>query len=155
MQIADLKCFYLYKVMNKCWWDVFFIPPRDVLYNYFSFVHFGVTQQPSGTFRNKPPITTDRNENSKLKTHSVWKSQKKSHSTLRAKRATFTIWMDKSSLKMPKIVQFGEFLKTEDCNQTVFSVTRQVNFWKVKNAKNQIMHYVYLAVEQCYQKVYK
>ena len=28
--------------------------------------------------------------------HSVWKSQKKSHSTLRAKRATFTFWMDKS-----------------------------------------------------------
>ena len=107
MQIADLKCFYLYKVMNKCWWDVFFIPPRDVLYNYFSFVHFGVTQQPSGTFRNKPPITTDRNENSKLRTHSVWKSQKKSHSTLRAKRATFTFWVDKSWLKMPKI---GEFI---------------------------------------------
>ena len=56
-----------------------------------------------------------------------------SHSTLRAKRASFSFWMDKSSLKMPKIVQFGEFLKTEDCNQTVFSVTRQVNFWKGKN----------------------
>ena len=27
--------------------------------------------------------------------HSVWKSQKKSHSTLRAKRATFTFWMGK------------------------------------------------------------
>ena len=26
--------------------------------------------------------------------HSVWKSQKKSHSTLRAKRATFTFWVD-------------------------------------------------------------
>ena len=29
--------------------------------------------------------------------------QKKSHSTLRAKRATFTFWVDKSSLKRPKI----------------------------------------------------
>ena len=29
-------------------------------------------------------------------THSVWKSQKKSHSTLQAKRATFTFWVDKS-----------------------------------------------------------
>ena len=38
--------------------------------------------------------------------------RKKSHSTLRAKRATFTFWLDKSSLKMPKMVQFGEFLKT-------------------------------------------
>ena len=28
--------------------------------------------------------------------HGVWKSQKKSHSTLRAKRATFTFWMDES-----------------------------------------------------------
>ena len=35
--------------------------------------------------------------------HSVWKSPKKSHSLLRAKRATFTFWVDKSSLKMPKL----------------------------------------------------
>ena len=28
--------------------------------------------------------------------HGVWKSQKKSYSTLRAKRATFTFWLDKS-----------------------------------------------------------
>ena len=28
--------------------------------------------------------------------HGVWKSQKKSHSTLRAKRARFTFWVDKS-----------------------------------------------------------
>ena len=35
----------------------------------------------------------------KMFRHSVWKSQKKSHSTLRTKRATFT---NKSSLKMPK-----------------------------------------------------
>ena len=33
--------------------------------------------------------------------HGVWKSQKKSHST-RAKRATFTFWVDKSSLKEAK-----------------------------------------------------
>ena len=38
--------------------------------------------------------------------HGVWKSQKKSHSTLRAKRATFRFWVDKSSLKMPKNGQF-------------------------------------------------
>ena len=31
-----------------------------------------------------------------LPPHSVWKSQKKSHSTLRAQRATFTFWVDKS-----------------------------------------------------------
>ena len=34
--------------------------------------------------------------------HAVWKSQKKSHSTLRAKRATFTYWLDKSWLKRQK-----------------------------------------------------
>ena len=28
--------------------------------------------------------------------YGVWKSQKKSHSSLRAKRATYTFWMDKS-----------------------------------------------------------
>ena len=49
--------------------------------------------------------------------HGVWRSQKKSHSTLQAKRAKF--WVDKSWLKMPKMVNFGEFLKT--------SATRQGN----------------------------
>ena len=36
--------------------------------------------------------------------HGVWKSEKKSHSSTRAKRATFTFWVDKSSFKTPKIV---------------------------------------------------
>ena len=31
-----------------------------------------------------------------LQSHSVWKSQEKYHSTLQAKRATFTFWVDKS-----------------------------------------------------------
>ena len=39
--------------------------------------------------------------------HSVWKSLKKSHSTLRAKRATFTFCVAKSSLKMPKLKTSG------------------------------------------------
>ena len=55
--------------------------------------------------------------------HGVWKSQKKSHSTLRAKRATFTFWVDKSSLKMPKDVQFWRVfenlkLAVKQCYQT-------------------------------------
>ena len=45
--------------------------------------------------------------------HGVWKSQKKSHPTLRAKRAKLTFWMDKSWLKMPKMVFFGKFLKID------------------------------------------
>ena len=63
--------------------------------------------------------------------HGVWKSQKKSHSTLRAKRATFTFRVDKSSLKMPKMVHFGEFLKTWSLRLN--SVTRQVSFNRTKN----------------------
>ena len=41
---------------------------------------------------------------------------KKSHSTLRAKRATFTIWVDNSLLKM---VDLTSFWKPEACGQTV------------------------------------
>ena len=48
---------------------------------------------------------------SQLTCHGVWKSQKKSHSSLRAKRAKFTFWVDKNSSKMPKNVNFGQFLK--------------------------------------------
>ena len=62
--------------------------------------------------------------------HGVWKSQKKSHSTLRAKRATYTFRVDKSSLKMPKMVHFGEFLKTWRLWSN--SVTRHVTFNRTK-----------------------
>ena len=43
--------------------------------------------------------------------HGVWKSQKKSHSTLRAERATFTFWVDKSSFKNAKNGPIFENLK--------------------------------------------
>ena len=55
--------------------------------------------------------------------HAVWKSQKKSHSTLGAKRATFTFWVDKSWFKMPKMVNLAIFLKTWGLRWN--SVTRQ------------------------------
>ena len=77
--------------------------------------------------------------------HGVWKSQKKSHSTLRAKRATFTFWVDKSWLKMPKMVHFGEFLKTWSLRSN--SVTREVSFNRTKiggkcqNWKIQMQHF--------------
>ena len=77
--------------------------------------------------------------------HSVWKSQKKSHSTLRAKRATFTFWVDNSSSKMPKMVNFGDFLKTWNLRSN--SVTRQVTFNRTKivrkcqNWKAQMRHF--------------
>ena len=55
--------------------------------------------------------------------HSVWKSQKKSHSTLRAKRATNTFWVDKNQLKM---FHFWELLKTLSLESN--SVARLVIF---------------------------
>ena len=45
------------------------------------------------------------------------KISEKSHSTLRAKRATFTI--DKTSLKMPKMANLSRFWKPLSCGQTV------------------------------------
>ena len=54
-----------------------------------------------------------------LHTHGVWKSQKKSHSRLRAKRATFTFWVDRSSSKW-SIWRVFENLKlaVKQCYQT-------------------------------------
>ena len=73
------------------------------------------------------------------KNHVVWKSKKKSHSTL------LTFWMDKSKLKMPKIVHFGEFLQIWSLRSN--SVTRQVSFnrtnigGKRQNSKIQMRHF--------------
>ena len=56
----------------------------------------------------------------------VVEHHKKSHSTLRAKWATFIFWVAKSVLKMPNMFNVGEFLKTWSLRSN--SVTRQVNF---------------------------
>ena len=62
--------------------------------------------------------------------------RKKSHSTLRAKRAVFTFEVDKSSLKMAKIVSLASFWKPEACSQTLLP---DRSIWKgqklVKNVK--------------------
>ena len=58
------------------------------------------------------------------------KITKKSHSTLRAKRAKFTFWVDKSSFKMPKKCLFWRFF--ENLKFASNSVTRQVTFKKDK-----------------------
>ena len=64
---------------------------------------------------------------------------------MRAKRAMLTFWVDKSKLKMPKIVHFGEFLKTWSLRSN--SVTRQVIFNRTKigrkrqNSKFQMRHF--------------
>ena len=70
--------------------------------------------------------------------HSVWKSQKKSLA-IRAKQDTFAFWVDKRSLKMPKMINFGDFWKTWSLRPN--SVTRQVtlfldkNWWKMPKWK--------------------
>ena len=63
------------------------------------------------------------NRKNYMPTHSVWKSQKKSHSALRAKRATFTFWVDKSWLKMPKWSILGIIWKPENATFWWFSNT--------------------------------
>ena len=68
----------------------------------------------------------------------VWKSQKKSHSRLRAKRATFTFWVDKSILKMPKMVNFASFWKRKAWGQIVLpdrSILVGQNLWKMPKFK--------------------
>ena len=51
--------------------------------------------------------------------HGVWKSQKKSHSTLRAKRATFTFWVEKKLIKkFQKWSNLACFWKHKACGQT-------------------------------------
>ena len=63
---------------------------------------------------------------------------KRSHSTLRAKRATFTFWAAKSSLKMPKMVHFGEFLKMRHFGRfsnTVMSLALDLQLGTADNCK--------------------
>ena len=75
-----------------------------------------------------------------------WKSQKKSHSILRAKRVTFTFWvdMDKRSLKMPKMGAFWrlfEYLKlsAERCYQT--EIGGKCQNWKMRHFFLVIFNY--------------
>ena len=72
--------------------------------------------------------------------HGVWKSQfKKSHSTLRAKRAMFTFWVDKNQSKNAKNGLFlTSFWKSVDCGSTVLP-DRSVFLRQklVENAKNE------------------
>ena len=77
--------------------------------------------------------------------HSVWKSAKKSHSILRAKRAAFTFWVDKKLIKNAKNGPFWLVLKAWILRSK--SVTRQINFsrakigGKCKNWKLQMRHF--------------
>ena len=75
---------------------------------------------------------------------------------LRAERATFTFWVAKSSLKMPKLVNFGELLKTWSLRSN--SVTRHVtfiqirHFWWFTNNVNYKQHFFFLAVSSSWRE---
>ena len=59
---------------------------------------------------------------------------------MRAKRATFIFWVNKSSWKMPKLVFLASFGKTETCGQIVLpdkSIQLDKNWWKMSKLKNQ------------------
>ena len=79
------------------------------------------------------------------KIHIVWKLQKKSHSTLRAKRASYSFWVDKSSLKLPKIVNLASFWNSEACCQTVLPDRSTLIGTKIgakcQNWKTQMRHF--------------
>ena len=62
--------------------------------------------------------------------HGVWKSQKKVSFNNASEASKFTFWVDKSWLKMPIMVNFGEFLKTWSLRSN--SITRQVTFNRIK-----------------------
>ena len=69
--------------------------------------------------------------------HGVWKSLKKSHSTLQAKLADFTVWVYACE-KMAKMFHMESFWKLKQSK----NVTRQVKFnsteinWKCQNGRN-------------------
>ena len=65
--------------------------------------------------------------------HSVWKSQKKSHSTLRSKRAKLTF---SSSLKMPKMVHCSHVTNP--------SLSKQVSTIKKYFYENRIFYHLFL-----------
>ena len=64
---------------------------------------------------------------------------------MRAKRARFTFRVDKSSLKMPKNGQFGEFGKTVACGQTMLpdqSLFDKKCWRRQKLKKSQMRHFI-------------
>ena len=76
-------------------------------------------------------IKNAKNSQFLVSLHCIWKSQKKSHSILRAKRATFTFWVGKSWLKMPKNSPIWRVFEKLSLRSN--SVTRQVTFNKTKS----------------------
>ena len=83
------------------------------------------------------PFVSNFSTDWKWATQGVWKSHKKSHSTLWAKRAMLTIW-----LKMLKVVNLASFWKPEACGETVLpDRSNSIRQKLVENAKIQMRHF--------------
>ena len=115
LTFSDTEC-------TKVW-----IPSEKLLRFFIRFFHVKLTDFPSSIFHTFF-LTWFGNLARCLKI------TEKSYSTLRAKPATFTLWVDKSSLKEPKTVHFCEFLKTWSLRSN--RVTKQVNFDRQKLVEN-------------------
>ena len=81
--------------------------------------------------------------------HGVWKSKKKSHSSMRAELATFIFWVDKSSSKnlnlsvknLWKMSKFKMRLFREFSNTLLDEESSHVNFfWDFYHAKGKLWH---------------
>ena len=77
--------------------------------------------------------------------HSVWKSKKKSYSTLRAKQATFTFWVVKSlfqNAKLKQVRHFGWFSNTLNLGKNgdiILVLNLDLNFAGNNNASGSMI----------------
>ena len=105
-QFAKNHIFHLFSLTAKCqsWAVVHF----KIMMGPLSFLLLGSRMMGLGlkdeNVQKRSPASFDFRHN-----HCLWKSLKMSHSTLRAKRATVTFWVDKSYSKMPKMVNFWKY----------------------------------------------
>ena len=131
---ASVQCWPFYRRMNESGFWGYLILHSTSLLLYYYYVPHGSHLEISSQWRNSHRYTV---------IHGVWKSQKKYHSTLRAKPATFTFWELIKNAK--KTVHFGEFLKSWSFLSN--SVTRHVSFNRTKfggkcqNSKIQLRHF--------------
>ena len=132
---ASVQCWPFYRRMNESGFWGYLILHSTSLLLYYYYVPHGSHLEISSQWRNSHRYTV---------IHGVWKSQKKYHSTLRAKPATFTFceWI-KSWLKMPKKRSIlASFWNPEAFCQTVLpdmSVLIGQNL--MENARIQMRHF--------------
>ena len=72
--------------------------------------------------------------------------QKKSHSILRAKRATFTFWVAQSLLKMPKVINFWRVF--ENSNATFLVIFKHCGSGGGKECRGGVLTMLMLAISR-------